>query len=264
MAVVRGRLSRLSRPWRLGLLGPVALALTVGGLLLVPRPASAHDGHDAHGVYGAPSAADGWTETKWGPLGPADRDLLVKVRWAGLWEMPAGDQAQRRAVNPAIRQIGAKISAEHHDLDEATREVAAKLGVALPNEPNSAQRDWLSEMYNATGEEFDRIFINRLRAAHGSVFSVIAFVRAGTRNELIRQFAATGNEYVMRHMGYLESSGLVDWATLPAPPDPYNPPEVIRVAGLGTRGIDPIVIWAVLGTAAIAGLIATLRVLRAR
>ena len=35
----------------------------------------------------------GWTQTQWGPLGPADRDLLAKVRQAGLWESPTGQQA---------------------------------------------------------------------------------------------------------------------------------------------------------------------------
>jgi hypothetical protein len=35
----------------------------------------------------------GWVQTQWGPLGPADRDLLVKVRLAGLWEGPTGQQA---------------------------------------------------------------------------------------------------------------------------------------------------------------------------
>ena len=33
----------------------------------------------------------GWTQTQWGPLGPADRDLLVKVRQANLWEGHYGD-----------------------------------------------------------------------------------------------------------------------------------------------------------------------------
>lgn len=36
----------------------------------------------------------GWTQTQWGPLGPADRDLLVKVRQANLWEGPTGQQAE--------------------------------------------------------------------------------------------------------------------------------------------------------------------------
>jgi hypothetical protein len=30
-----------------------------------------------------------WVQIRWGPVGPVDRDLLVRVRLAGLWEIPA-------------------------------------------------------------------------------------------------------------------------------------------------------------------------------
>src|SRR6185503_9296628 len=89
-------------------------------------------------LVAGPASADadlpeGWTASEWGPVTPTDRDLLIKVRLAGLWEMPAGDQAQRRGVDPRVREIGAKISAEHQALDRATLEVAAKLRVDLPD-----------------------------------------------------------------------------------------------------------------------------------
>jgi predicted outer membrane protein len=242
----------MSRDWTARPLGLFVVAFVVGTSIgLAAGPAAA-------------ASPDGWTMTEYGPLGPADRDLLVKVRLAGLWEMPAGDQAQRRAVDPKVREIGAKISNEHHELDEATRAAAVQLGVDLPNEPNTDQQLWLDEIAGADGPELDRVFIDRLRAAHGKVFAVIAFVRAGTRNSLVRSFATTANDAVMRHMTYLESSGLVDWDVLPAPPDPYNPVDATRLAGLGTRGIHPSVVWAVLVAALIAGLATTIRVVRTR
>lgn len=207
---------------------------------------------------------DGWTATQFGPLGPADRDLLVKVRLAGLWEMPAGDQAQRRAMDPKVRQIGAQISAEHHELDGAVRSAAVALGVDLPTEPSGEQRGWLAELDGAEGAEFDRVFIDRLRAAHGKVFSVIAGVRSGTRNDLVREFAATASAAVLRHMTYLESSGLVEWEALPVPPDPVNPAQVTRLAGVGTRGGHPVLVWLVLAAAVVAGVAATVRATRAR
>jgi predicted outer membrane protein len=235
----------MSRVWTTRVLGLCAVAL-VAGSLLVLSPAA-----------GADSLPEGWAQTRFGPLGPADRDLLIKVRQAGLWEMPAGVQAQRRAVDPKVREIGTKIAAEHHELDEATRSAAAQLGVALPDEPNAYQQGWLDEMDSAQGKEFDRIFIDRLRAAHGSVFAVIAGVRAGTRNELVRSFAATSNAYVLRHMGYLESSGLVDWEALPLPP---NPPR----SAVPGRGVNPVVIWLLLATAAVVGAATLTRVIRVR
>src|ERR671916_2763428 len=51
----------------------------------------------ATAVTAATAAPDnGWTQTQWGPLGPADRDLLIKVRQAGLWGGAAGEQGPPR------------------------------------------------------------------------------------------------------------------------------------------------------------------------
>jgi predicted outer membrane protein len=243
----------MNRDWTSRVLARLAVVLAVGCVVVLPAAPVRADG-----------LPDGWTATQFGPLGPADRDLLVKIRLAGLWEMPAGDKAQRRAVNPKVRDIAAKISAEHHELDEAVRSAAVQLAVDLPNEPNADQRGWLTELDNAEGAAFDQVFIDRLRAAHGKVFSVIAGVRAGTRNDAVRAFAVTANAAVLRHMGYLESSGLVDWEVLPVPPDPPNPAEVTHFGGLGSRGVHPILIWIVLAVAVVAGVVTTSRAIRIR
>jgi predicted outer membrane protein len=163
---------------------------------------------------------NGWTQTQWGPLGPADRDLLVKVRQAGLWEGPAGQQAQQRGSSARVREVGRLIAAEHADLDAQVREVSAQLGVPLPNEPTDQQNGWIGEIARQPVSAFDRTFVQRLRAAHGKVLPTIAQVRAGTRNDLVRRFATTSAQFVTRHHEYLESTRLVDYSALPEAPNP--------------------------------------------
>ncbi|GAA1008552.1 hypothetical protein Aple_100290 [Acrocarpospora pleiomorpha] len=160
---------------------------------------------------------EGWTQTRWGPLGPADRDLLIKVRWAGLWEIPAGRWAQERSTNAKVKETGVHLMNDHAQLDEDVRAEAAQLGVQLPDEPNADQQRWLGELSSRTGAEFDQTFADRLRAAHGKVFSAIAAVRAGTRNDKIREFASKANAVVLKHMTLLEETGLVDYSQLPTP-----------------------------------------------
>ena len=38
--------------------------------------------------------------TRYGPLTEADRDFVVKVRAAGLWEYPLGELAMERGTTP--------------------------------------------------------------------------------------------------------------------------------------------------------------------
>jgi hypothetical protein len=78
----------------------------------------------------------------------------------------------------------------------------------------------MKEIASKTGSDYDRTAVQRLREAHGIVLPILAQVRISTRNDLVRQFAADGTLYVTRHIGYLESTGLVDYSALPEPPSP--------------------------------------------
>ncbi len=155
-----------------------------------------------------------------GAVSDADRDFVVKVRLAGLWEIPAGEMAQEQSANGRIRSIGRDIAAQHVVLDELVRDAAKTLDVSLPNKPNADQQGWLAEMRAAEGTAFDRIYIDRLRAAHGKIFPAIATIRASTRNDTVRKLAQRANQFVITHLTLLESSGIVDFAALPTAPPP--------------------------------------------
>lgn len=162
----------------------------------------------------------GVVQTSWGPLSPADRDLLVKVRLACLWEVSTGQQMQQQASSPAVKEAGRKITLEHTELDAKVRDVADKLGVLLPSTPSAQQIAWMKEISAQTGSEYDRVAVHRLREAHGIVLPLLAQVRVGTRNDLVRAHAIDTTAYVNRHLGYLEGTGLVNHMALPDTPSP--------------------------------------------
>ncbi|MEJ8278870.1 DUF4142 domain-containing protein [Pseudonocardia spirodelae] len=195
----------------------------------------------------------GWTQTQWGPLGPADRELLQKVRLAGLWEAPTGQQGEQQASSPAVRDVARKLGLEHHDLDGRVRATAEQLGVLLPSRPTDQQIGWMNDLTARTGTDYDRQFVQILRAAHGTVLPLITQVRVGTRNDLMRAFATEADAYVTRHIGYLESTGLVDYSALPAPPDPAP------AAGPGMSDVVVPALVVVVALGAAGGLLMTLR-----
>lgn len=155
--------------------------------------------------------------TRWGPLSPADRDLLVMIRQAGLSGGSTGKQAQQQGSNPQVRTVAKGIWVDYGNLDNQVRAVAGKLGVPLPDLPTMQQQSWLKELSGRSGAEYDRMFAQRLRVTAGDVLPTITAVRAGTRNELVRSFAANAAVLVNRHMEVLERTGLVDYSRLPAP-----------------------------------------------
>jgi predicted outer membrane protein len=262
------------RRWARGLL---VIALAGGaaiGVAAAPALAAPPVAPDANGKL-----PPGWVDTQWGPIGPVEKSFLENVRRANLWE---GEQASalgiKKGTTKEVRNAGKVLRDGHAKLEADLRSVAAKLNIALPSAPNADQEKWLSEMRAAEGTAFDEVWVDRLRAAHGKIFSVIASVRANTRNSLVRQYAEKANLAVTEHMQVLEKTGLVEFNTLPLPdaggaPKPAAAPakaggggggSILNPASSTSGGLSPLVIWALLIVAFGAGGAALFRVLRPR
>ena len=222
---------RAVRPRSWGRRLSVAMGASAALMLLAPDAARAEPG-----VPVPPNELI--TDKAAGAVTAADKDLVVKVRLAGLWEIPAGEMAQEKSDDERIQEIGRDIAEQHAELDQFARDAAKKLKIDLPDEPNSDQLKWLDEMREAEGTDFDRIYIDRLRAAHGKIFPAIATVRASTRNDTVRKLAQRTNQFVATHMTLLESSGIVDFKALPTAPAPNastSPPGARQVANTASQ-----------------------------
>lgn len=153
------------------------------------------------------------------------------MRLAGLWELPAGRQALQRGTRPAIRTAGEHLIDGHTELDRRVLEVGQALGMELPSMPSAQQQGWLDQMDRAQGPQYEQLFIQLLRRAHGKVFTLVAQIRAQTRNSMVRALATDANNTVLDHISVLEASGLVDFdglsdtppGTPSAPPPAFSP-----------------------------------------
>ncbi|MEU0331974.1 DUF4142 domain-containing protein [Streptomyces sp. NPDC006193] len=186
-----------------------ALAATAVALLVPLRSSVGRQDPASAGLSSAPTVT-----TPYGPLSARDRDFVTEVRLAGLWELSAGEPAQRKGTTAAVRTAGRHLVDGRTSLDAHVRTVATRLGVPLPNEPGAQQKQWLGTLHAARGQDFDRRFASILRLAHGRMFPLVAEVRAGTQNALVRDLADAADATVLDHIKVLEATGYVDFAAL--------------------------------------------------
>ncbi|MET7765759.1 DUF4142 domain-containing protein [Streptomyces sp. NPDC005336] len=170
------------------------------------------------------------TSTQYGPLSGADREFVVKVRLAGLWEFPVGELALKKGTTKAVKTAGDHLIKGHAQLDAAARDIAPKLGITLPNKPTPQQQGFLDTLTAATGKNFDSEMANILRITHGQIFSSIAKIRATSKNSLVRQLATQANNTVLDHITQMENIGMVDFDSLPAKitATPTNGPDFTK------------------------------------
>ncbi|GAA3225905.1 hypothetical protein GCM10020256_35900 [Streptomyces thermocoprophilus] len=85
-------------------------------------------------------------QTQWGPLTEGDRDFVVKVRAAGLWEYPVGQMAVKKGTTKEVVTAGEHLIDGHAALDTTCRRIAPMLNIQLPNvaSPPSSSSSWPS------------------------------------------------------------------------------------------------------------------------
>ncbi|MGW6734007.1 DUF4142 domain-containing protein [Streptomyces sp. NPDC055013] len=149
--------------------------------------------------------------TQYGPLTEADRDFVVKVRAAGLWEHPLGMMAMERGTTPEMKEAGRHLVVGHARLDLACRKLASELNITLPNQASPQQQQFVATVDSKTGKEFDATGVAIMRVTHGQIFPPIAKIRGTTQNSLVRQLADLANDTVLDHMTILEKTGMVNF-----------------------------------------------------
>ncbi|MET7286646.1 DUF4142 domain-containing protein [Streptomyces sp. NPDC005573] len=149
--------------------------------------------------------------TQWGPLTEQDRDFVVKVRAAGLWEYPVGQIGLRKGTNKGVLEASRHLIDGHAALDTTCRKVAPMLNITLPNLPSPQQQGFVKTLTADSGAKFDSDFANILRMTHGAIFNTISKIRSTTKNSLVRALADQANDTVLDHMTVMEKTGLVDF-----------------------------------------------------
>jgi predicted outer membrane protein len=180
--------------------------------------------------------------TQWGPLTESDRDFVVKVRAAGLWEYPVGQLGLQKGTNKGVLEASKHLIDGHAALDTTCRKIAPMLNITLPNIASPQQEGFVTQLKGDSGKQFDTDFANILRMTHGSIFNTVAKIRSTTKNSLVRALADQANDTVLDHITVMEKTGLVDFdqtlfqqttppklpdSAVTPPPPPAGQPEVV-------------------------------------
>ncbi|WP_250031362.1 DUF4142 domain-containing protein [Paractinoplanes maris] len=120
----------------------VAAVLSVTGLLLLPATAA--------------------------QAAPSDQDAayLRAAHQSNLAEIAGGRLAQQKGASEDVKDLGARFVADHTKLDAAVKQTASQLDVDLPDAPNEKQQALAARYQQASGDDFDALFVSTQMDAH--------------------------------------------------------------------------------------------------
>lgn len=144
-----------------------------------------------------------------------DTQYVQAIHQANLYEIEAGELAQQKAQSQGVKELAQKLYTDHTQLDESVRELAQQLGVELPTELMGEQKQGLEQLNNASGEEFDRLWVTQGLNGHvAAIQATQTQISQGSEPQVV-QLAQTALPVLQAH--YDELVQLAEQMGIPVP-----------------------------------------------
>ncbi|NGM15379.1 DUF4142 domain-containing protein [Verrucosispora sp. WMMA2044] len=128
-----------------------------------------------------------------------DTQYLQAVHQVNLYEIAAGELAQQKGQNQQVKELGQQFVTDHTELDQSVQDLAGQLNVDLPSEPTTEQQAGLDQLNNASGEEFDRLWVTQELAGHvQAIQATQTEISQGTEPQVV-QLAQTALPVLQAH-----------------------------------------------------------------
>lgn len=122
-------------------------------------------------------------------LSGQDLQFMTDAIQAGLTEIEMGRVAKANGVSPAVKQFGQRLIDDHSLANRQIALVAARLAVTLPNEPDAAHQQHLTEMSSLRGPGFDDAFARHMVIGHEAALTVFRRQAKYGQSPDLRDFA---------------------------------------------------------------------------
>jgi len=90
----------------------------------------------------------------------------MKAARGGMEEIQAGQLAQQKGSDQAVRNFGEHMVTQHTHVNEQLKQIAAQKGATLPSRLTHGERSTLEDLQKETGADFDKAYAKDMVKDH--------------------------------------------------------------------------------------------------
>ncbi|WP_118856429.1 DUF4142 domain-containing protein [Sphingomonas mesophila] len=140
----------------------------------------------------------------------AATEFAATMAAGDMFEIESGRLAEKNGVSPAVKSFAAMLVADHQKSSTELKAAAsqARPAVAVMPELTADQRAKLDALGSAKGAEFDRLFVEQQKEAHGKALEALKSYSANGDVEPLKAFAGKAAPVVQKHLDELNKMKL--------------------------------------------------------
>ena len=158
----------------------------------------------ANDVLGANAA----TENEAAVALPTDaKGFATAVAASDLYEIESSRLAASKSKSTPIKELAAHLLTDHQKSTAELKTLAARVDVMLTPALDAEKQAMLDQLKGANGAEFDRLFVEQQKTAHGKALTLLQSYARGGDTEALKAFARKTSGVVEGHIEHLNGIG---------------------------------------------------------
>ena len=155
----------------------------------------------------------------------ADASFIREVINGNLLEARLGQTAERKAVNPSVRQFAQRMISDHSRLQNEWSFMASNNGVSVSPQLSSADQAKVDQLDRMSGSDFDRAYMNLMIQSHQDAVNRLQSEAQSAQSAQVRSRIANDLPTFQQHLTMAQQVGAqVGAATsvVTSTPTPYS------------------------------------------
>jgi len=154
----------------------------------------------ALGMPGAYAQNQKKAEKSAGQLAKGDLQSFRRMAQADMAEVAAGKVAAEKAQSPEVKKYAQHMVDEHSKMLDEGKQLAQAKGVTPPSQPEKKHQAALQKLQKASGEDFDRRYMQQMVKDHQEVLKVAEKAAKDAKDPELKAHAQKGVPHIKEHL----------------------------------------------------------------
>ena len=134
-------------------------------------------------------------------MSASDMEFATMAAQGGIAEVQMAQLAQQKATGKDVQKYAKQMIKDHTKANNNLMKIAAKKQMTLPTTPNAEQMQMMSQLQQASGAEFDRMYIQMAGIdSHQKMQGLIQSEISGGTDSDLKSFASKTLPTVQKHL----------------------------------------------------------------
>ncbi|MFL6565881.1 MAG: DUF4142 domain-containing protein [Burkholderiales bacterium] len=129
-----------------------------------------------------------------------DRKHFQQIAQANMAEVQAGKLAQTKASSDEVKKFAQHMVDDHSKMLNEQQSMAQAKGVSLPKEPAKADKSALKKLQSASGDQFDRSYMQQMVKDHEKALKIVQDTAKGAKDPELKQAAQKAAPEIEKHL----------------------------------------------------------------